>query len=157
MAVRRALNEKELRLELQEARMALRHSQSLYRALVDNPAYGICRCSGDGQLVDFNQALVAMLGYANREDLLAANYMPEVISALGKGSTRPRHVQGADKSNRSKSNGSAKTGRFLRPGSVAAASMTNARILWGTNSSLLISRNKDCLRSNYATRRRGIR
>jgi diguanylate cyclase (GGDEF)-like protein/PAS domain S-box-containing protein len=95
MAVRRALNEKELRLELQEARMALRHSQSLYRALVDNPAYGICRCSGDGQLVDVNQALVAMLGYANREDLLAANYMPEVISALGKGSTRPRHVQGA--------------------------------------------------------------
>src|SRR5271165_6687923 len=34
MAVRQALNEKKLREELEEARKALRHSQSLYRALV---------------------------------------------------------------------------------------------------------------------------
>jgi DNA-binding NtrC family response regulator len=44
MAVRRALNEKKLREELEEVRQALQHSQSLYRALVDNPAYGIYRC-----------------------------------------------------------------------------------------------------------------
>ena len=43
MAIRRALNEKELRAELEKAGKALRHSQSLYRALADNPTYGICR------------------------------------------------------------------------------------------------------------------
>jgi DNA-binding NtrC family response regulator len=47
MAVRQALNEKKLREELEEARKALRHSQSLYRALVDNPAYGIYRCNAE--------------------------------------------------------------------------------------------------------------
>src|SRR5229473_7826624 len=49
MAVRRVLNEKKLRAELEEAGKALRHSQSLYRALVDNPAYGICRCDAEGR------------------------------------------------------------------------------------------------------------
>jgi hypothetical protein len=44
MAVRRAFNDKKLREELEEVRQALRHSQSLYRALVDNPAHGIYRC-----------------------------------------------------------------------------------------------------------------
>src|SRR5258708_27124780 len=39
MAIRRAVNEKKLRAKLEEAGRALRHSQSLYRALVDNPAY----------------------------------------------------------------------------------------------------------------------
>src|SRR6267142_1595826 len=48
MAVRRVLNEKRLRAELEEAGKALRHSQSLYRALVENPAYGICRCDAEG-------------------------------------------------------------------------------------------------------------
>jgi diguanylate cyclase (GGDEF)-like protein len=52
MAVRRALNEKKLRVELEEAGKALRHSQSLYRALVDNPAYGICRCAAQGKFLD---------------------------------------------------------------------------------------------------------
>src|SRR5580765_7324490 len=37
MAVRRAVNEKDLRVELEAAGKALRHSQSLYRALADNP------------------------------------------------------------------------------------------------------------------------
>ena len=44
MAIRRALNGKKLRKDLEEARQAVQHSQSLYRALVDNPAYGIYRC-----------------------------------------------------------------------------------------------------------------
>jgi diguanylate cyclase (GGDEF)-like protein/PAS domain S-box-containing protein len=86
MAVRRALNEKELRSELGEARKALRHSQSLYRALVDNPAYGICRCNAEVQFVDVNQALVTMLGYATKEELLAGNQPPEFFSTFGKSS-----------------------------------------------------------------------
>jgi diguanylate cyclase (GGDEF)-like protein/PAS domain S-box-containing protein len=82
MAVRRALNEKALREELEEARTALQHSQSLYRALVDNPAYGVCRCNAEGQVQDVNQALVAMLGYESREQLLLANQESEVIPNL---------------------------------------------------------------------------
>ena len=84
MAVRRALNEKSLRNELEEARKALQHSQSLYRALVDNPAYGIYRCNAEGELLDANQAMATMLGYASKEDLLAANQESAIIPKLCK-------------------------------------------------------------------------
>lgn len=84
MAIRRALNEKELRAELEEAQKALRHSQSLYRALVDNPAYGIGRCDAEGKLLDVNQALATMLGYATKEELLAANHPTEILADLAK-------------------------------------------------------------------------
>src|SRR5256885_3234854 len=69
MAVRRALNEKKLRAELEDAERALRHSQSLYHALVDNPAYGIFRCDAQGKVLNVNQALVTMLGYATKEEI----------------------------------------------------------------------------------------
>ncbi len=85
MAIRRALNERELRTELEEAGKALRHSQSLYRALLENPAYGICRCDAEGKFLDVNQALATMLGYANKQDLLAANDAFEIASDLGLG------------------------------------------------------------------------
>jgi diguanylate cyclase (GGDEF)-like protein/PAS domain S-box-containing protein len=86
MAIRRALNEKELRAELDEARNALRHSQSLYRALVDNPAYGIGRCDAEGRFLDVNQALTTMLGYASKEELLAANHPADRLSNFGEAS-----------------------------------------------------------------------
>jgi diguanylate cyclase (GGDEF)-like protein/PAS domain S-box-containing protein len=79
MVVRRALNHKELREELAEAKKALQHSQSLYRALEDNPTYGIYRSDAEGKLLDVNQTLVRMLGYASKEHLLAANQESEVI------------------------------------------------------------------------------
>jgi diguanylate cyclase (GGDEF)-like protein/PAS domain S-box-containing protein len=85
MAVRRVLNESKLRAELEEAGKALRHSQSLYRALVDNPAYGICRCDREGRFLDVNQALLTMLGYETREELLAANRASEIVLDLGFG------------------------------------------------------------------------
>src|SRR5208283_9322 len=85
MAVRRALNDKQLREELEEARRALLHSQSLYRALVDNPAYGVYRCDAEGKVLDVNQALVSMLGYASREQLLAVNQYSEIIPILRDG------------------------------------------------------------------------
>ena len=84
LAVRRALNERKLRAELEEAGKALRHSQSLYRALVENPAYGICRCNVEGQFIDVNQALLSMLGYETKEELLAANRASEILD-LGQG------------------------------------------------------------------------
>ncbi len=83
MAVRRALNEKKLRAELEGAGKALRHSQSLYHALVDNPAYGIFRCDAQGKFLNVNQALVTMLGYATKEELLAANHPSDGVFNLG--------------------------------------------------------------------------
>jgi diguanylate cyclase (GGDEF)-like protein/PAS domain S-box-containing protein len=87
IAVRRTLNEKALREELEEARAALQHSQSLYRALVDNPTFGIYRCDTEGKVLDVNQALVTMLGYESREQLLAVNQESEVIVNLHVGSS----------------------------------------------------------------------
>lgn len=95
MAVRRALNEKKLRAELQEAEKALRHSQSLYRALVDNPSYGICRCEAGGKLLDVNQALLTMLGYESKEELLAANRASEIVLDLGERRTLAGSFPGA--------------------------------------------------------------
>jgi diguanylate cyclase (GGDEF)-like protein/PAS domain S-box-containing protein len=82
MAVRRVLNEGKLRCELEHAQKALRHSQSLYRALADNPTYGIYRCDAEGELLDVNLALVRMLGYASKLELLAANQQSEIIPNL---------------------------------------------------------------------------
>ena len=84
IAVRRALNDKKLREELDDARRALQHSQSLYRALVDNPAYGIYQCDAEGELLDANQALATMLGYDSKEQLLAANRASAIIPNLRK-------------------------------------------------------------------------
>jgi diguanylate cyclase (GGDEF)-like protein/PAS domain S-box-containing protein len=97
MAVRRVLNERKLRTELEEAGKALRHSQSLYRALVENPAYGICRCDAEGKFLDVNQALLTMLGYEAKEELLEANHTSEIVRDFGKrklsAGTSPESVQ----------------------------------------------------------------
>ncbi len=82
MAVRRALKERKLREALAEAQKALQHSQSLYRALMDNPAYGIYRCNAKGELLEANQALATMLGYGSKEQLLDANQETVIIPAL---------------------------------------------------------------------------
>jgi diguanylate cyclase (GGDEF)-like protein/PAS domain S-box-containing protein len=87
VAIRRVLSERKLRQELEEARKALRHSQSLYRALVDNPAYGIYRCDPDGKFLDVNQALLTMLGYETMQELIAADRASEI--ALDSGDGKP--------------------------------------------------------------------
>jgi PAS domain S-box-containing protein len=86
MAVRRALNDKKLREGLEEVRQALQHSQSLYRALVDNPAYGIYHCDAQGNVLDANQALVNMLGYASKDQLRSANQVAPIFPDLRHGS-----------------------------------------------------------------------
>src|SRR5437868_1104380 len=43
-----------------------------YRALFDNPAYGICRADRFGKFAEVNQTLVSMLGYESAEDLGAS-------------------------------------------------------------------------------------
>jgi diguanylate cyclase (GGDEF)-like protein/PAS domain S-box-containing protein len=73
VAVRRALSENNVREERDRAQEKLRHSEAHYRALMGNLSYGICRCSLDGKLLEMNQALVTMLGYASKDELLAVN------------------------------------------------------------------------------------
>ena len=73
MVVRRILDEKKLRGERDQAEKDLRHSKAHYRALVENSAYGMCRCSKNGSFLDVNQALVAMLGYESRDELKSTN------------------------------------------------------------------------------------
>src|SRR6202167_3875862 len=80
VAIRRALNENNLRKERDQTEKKLRHSEARYRALVGNLNYGICRCSSRGKFLDVNQTLVTMLGYASREELLEVNLASDIIS-----------------------------------------------------------------------------
>jgi diguanylate cyclase (GGDEF)-like protein/PAS domain S-box-containing protein len=79
VAIRRALRENNLREERDQTEKKLRHSEACYRALVGNLAYGMCRCSAKGKFLDFNQALVTMLGYPSREELLAVNLATDIL------------------------------------------------------------------------------
>jgi len=58
---------------------ALRHSQAHYRALLENPTYGICRFDVDGRFLDVNEALVTMLGYGSKDELMASNMATDII------------------------------------------------------------------------------
>ena len=55
------------------AEQALRQSEEKYRELFENATYGIFRSQLDGTLLDVNPALVAMLGYSSKEELLTRN------------------------------------------------------------------------------------
>lgn len=71
LAVALAVEERTQRAEHDRVEHALQQSQALYRALSDNPTYGICQVDADGRLRDVNPALVTMLGYASRDELVA--------------------------------------------------------------------------------------
>ncbi|HYL97991.1 MAG TPA: response regulator, partial [Blastocatellia bacterium] len=79
LAVAMAVEEKTRREERKHAEKELRHSEAHYRALVENPTYGICHFDVDGRFLDVNEALVAMLGYGSKEELLAVNLATEII------------------------------------------------------------------------------
>jgi len=84
VAVRRALSENDMREERDRAQEKLRHSEAQYRALVGNLSYGICRCSLEGRFLDVNQALVTMLGFASKEELLAVDLTRDILCNPGK-------------------------------------------------------------------------
>src|ERR1035437_873534 len=67
------------RAERNHAEKELRQSEARYRALVENPTYGICRFDLDGWFLDVNEALVAMLGYGSKQELMAVNLATEII------------------------------------------------------------------------------
>src|SRR6202034_3830576 len=84
VAIRRALNENNLREERDHSEKKLRHSEARYRALVGNLTYGMCRCSSRGKFLEVNQALVTMLGYASRDELLAADHASDILCDASK-------------------------------------------------------------------------
>jgi PAS domain S-box-containing protein len=52
---------------------ALRGSEEKYRELVENATYGIYRSDREGNFLDLNPALVAMLGYSSKAELMTRN------------------------------------------------------------------------------------
>ncbi len=79
IAVHQALAEKALRDQRDRAEKELRHSEARYRALAGNLSYGICRCSLDGGFLEVNDAMMRMLGYVSRAELLALDLMSDII------------------------------------------------------------------------------
>jgi PAS domain S-box-containing protein len=79
VAVHRALAEKVLRDQRDRAEKDLGHSEARYRALVGNLNYGICLCSLDGRFLEVNAAVMKMLGYGSREELLALDLACDII------------------------------------------------------------------------------
>jgi len=79
LSVALAVEEKTRHEERDRAEKELLHSEAHYRALVENPTYGICRFDVDGKFYDVNEALVAMLGYGSKEELMAMNLATDII------------------------------------------------------------------------------
>ncbi len=79
VAVHRALAEKALRNQRDRAEKELRRSEARYRALAGNLSYGICRCSLDGRFLEVNEAMIRMLGYGSKEELLALDLARDFI------------------------------------------------------------------------------
>jgi diguanylate cyclase (GGDEF)-like protein/PAS domain S-box-containing protein len=79
LAVAIAVERTALRGEQDRVEKALRHSEEHYRALLENPTYGICRFDVNGKFLEVNEAMVTMLGYGSKEDLKAANLATDII------------------------------------------------------------------------------
>jgi len=79
VAVHRALDEKVLRDQRDRAEKELRRSEARYRALVGNRSFGVCRCSRDGKFLEVNEAMMRMLGYGTREELLGEDLARDII------------------------------------------------------------------------------
>jgi diguanylate cyclase (GGDEF)-like protein/PAS domain S-box-containing protein len=84
VAVHRALEEKVLRDQRDRAEKDLRRSEARYRALVGNRSYGICRCGLDGRFLEANEAIMRMLGYNSKEELLAQDLARDMIQSPGR-------------------------------------------------------------------------
>ena len=79
VAIHRALDEKLLRDQRDRAEKELRRSEARYRALAGNLSYGICRCGLDGEFLEMNEAMIRMLGYESREELLHLGLARDIV------------------------------------------------------------------------------
>ncbi len=59
--------------EQRRTEQALQESEEKYRELVENATYGIFRSDWKGNFLDVNPALVAMLGYSSKAELMTRN------------------------------------------------------------------------------------
>ena len=98
-AIRRVLSEKKLQEEHDRAEKKLRHSEARYRDLVGNLKYGFCRCGAEGKLLDVNPALVTMLGYTSRKELMTEDLTGAIIRDP---STRNQILESSSPENRAK-------------------------------------------------------
>jgi len=66
--------------ERKRAERALQNSEARYRGLVENTTrYGICEATLGGRFLDANRALVEMLGYKTKDQLLKVNLSSEIF------------------------------------------------------------------------------
>jgi diguanylate cyclase (GGDEF)-like protein/PAS domain S-box-containing protein len=79
VTIHRSQEEKSLRSARDRAEKDLGRSEARYRALTGNLNYAICRCGLNGRFLEVNEAIVTMLGYASREELLSMNLGSDVI------------------------------------------------------------------------------
>src|SRR6266498_617547 len=62
-------------LERAKQRKALREAETRYQSLCDDVPVGLFRVARDGRIIDANPALIEMLGFPDRQALLAVNAM----------------------------------------------------------------------------------
>ncbi len=118
----------EIRKEKQRLGHALRESEAGYRSLFENAPIGLYQSAADGRLVDANPTLVRILGYPNREALLAANLSDLEVDppARARGQARPELVDLAPDAER----------RWRRWDGTVVWVKTNDRVVHDTNGSV---------------------
>src|SRR5260370_3731547 len=79
VAIHRALDEKMLCDQRDCAEKDLRRSEASYRDLAGNLNYGICRCGLGGGFLEVNEAMIRMLGYESKEELLFLGLARDII------------------------------------------------------------------------------
>ncbi|MCL4524653.1 MAG: PAS domain S-box protein [Acidobacteria bacterium] len=62
------------------AQEALLQSETRYRKLLEDSTLGIFRATVDGKFLDVNPALVEILGYSSRQELLSANLATDIYA-----------------------------------------------------------------------------
>ena len=77
-AIERELNEAEARRKRRQTEQALIESNARYRELVENATYGIYCSAMEARFLEVNPALVDILGYASKEQLLSLDVAEEV-------------------------------------------------------------------------------
>jgi two-component system cell cycle sensor histidine kinase/response regulator CckA len=71
-------NQVAMAIERQRAEDRLRESEATYRSLVENAPYGIYRSTPAGRFLAVNSAVVRMLGYSSREEVLRLDLSADV-------------------------------------------------------------------------------
>ncbi|MGA8263706.1 MAG: ATP-binding protein, partial [Ignavibacteriaceae bacterium] len=72
-----------LRMQLAEKSYRVKLSENKYRSIFDNSAEGMFQTSIDGRFLTVNQALINILGYSNKEELIKLNIEFDVYKYVG--------------------------------------------------------------------------